>query len=99
MAKLRTLVLVTAAVVVSTATVQAADDMRLAAAIARHHHHHHAKYWRAPISGGLVAGIRGATPLTVPFFAHGWYPGPAYYYGWRRHFCCAAAEHVISVNY
>ena len=29
----------------------------------------------------LVEGVRGATPLTVPFFGSGWYPGPAYYYG------------------
>src|SRR5262245_36995308 len=27
----------------------------------------------------LIEGVRGATPLTVPFFGSGWYPGPAHY--------------------
>jgi hypothetical protein len=44
--------------------------------------------WRARILRSrceLVEGVRGATPLTVPFFGYGWYPGPARYYGqcWR----------------
>jgi hypothetical protein len=29
----------------------------------------------------LVAGVRGATPLTVPFAGYNWYPGPVHYYG------------------
>jgi hypothetical protein len=37
--------------------------------------------WRAPSE--LIAGVRGASPLTVPFYGSGWYPGPAYYYGPR----------------
>jgi hypothetical protein len=35
--------------------------------------------WRAPSE--LIAGVRGASPLTVPFYGSGWYPGPAHYYG------------------
>ena len=33
----------------------------------------------------LVEGVRGATPLTVPFFGSGWYPGPAHYGPCWRH--------------
>lgn len=100
MAKLRTLFVATVTVAVSTVTVQAAD-LELAPRFAARawHYHHRWRHRRAPVLGGLVAGVRGATPLTVPFYAYGWYPGPAYYYGWRRHICCAAAEPVISVNY
>jgi hypothetical protein len=47
----------------------------------------------------FVEGVRGATPLTVPFFAGGWSPGPTYYVGWQRCTCCVAAEPVVSVNY
>jgi hypothetical protein len=43
------------------------------------YHRYHG--WHAPSE--LIAGVRGATPLTVPFFGFGWYPGPAYYYGPR----------------
>jgi hypothetical protein len=43
----------------------------------------------------LVEGVRGATPLTVPFFGSGWYPGPAHYGPcWRYR-----ADAVISVRY
>ena len=46
-----------------------------------------------------IAGVRGATPLTVPFFGYGWYPGPAYYYG-PKGLCCRHEERtVISVRY
>lgn len=48
----------------------------------------------------LVAGVRGASPVTVPFFGRGWYPGPVYYYGpppgWD---CCGREEVAISVRY
>jgi hypothetical protein len=48
----------------------------------------------------LIAGVRGAGPLTVPFFGSGWYPGPAHYYGPRPAPCChAGGEAVISVRY
>jgi hypothetical protein len=54
--------------------------------------------WRAPSE--LIAGVRGASPLTVPFYGYGWYPGPAYYYGPRPVPCChAGADVVISVRY
>jgi hypothetical protein len=54
--------------------------------------------WRAPSE--LIAGVRGASPLTVPFYGSGWYPGPAHYYGPRPVPCCyAGAEAVISVRY
>ena len=43
----------------------------------------------------FVEGIRGATPLTVPFFGSGWYPGPAHYAScWRYQ-----EGAVISVRY
>lgn len=48
--------------------------------------------------GELIAGVRGATPLTVPFFGAGWYPGPAYYYA-SRGLCCHEVGTVISVKY
>lgn len=86
MTKLRTLLLATATVIVSAATVQAADR------------HYHWQPSRAPILIDPVAGMRGATPLTVPFYAHGWYPGPAYYHDRRQHSCCAPGS-VISVRY
>ena len=43
----------------------------------------------------LVEGVRGATPLTVPFFGSGWYPGPAHYGPCWRYRSGA----VISVRY
>jgi hypothetical protein len=42
----------------------------------------------------LIEGVRGATPLTVPFFGSGWYPGPAYGPCWRHR-----GGAVISVRY
>lgn len=48
----------------------------------------------------LVAGVRGATPLTVPFVGRGWYPGPVHYYGPPPGFCCCESEHaIISARY
>ena len=43
----------------------------------------------------LVEGVRGASPLTVPFFGSGWYPGPAHYGPCRRY----RGDAVISVRY
>jgi hypothetical protein len=60
------------------------------------HRHHYS--WR--VHSQLIEGVRGGTPLTVPFFGRGWYPGPAYYFGPPPGPCCrAAAEAVISVKY
>jgi hypothetical protein len=54
--------------------------------------------WHAP--SVLISGVRGASPLTVPFFGYGWYPGPAYYYGPPPGLCCRAApDTIISVKY
>src|SRR4051812_23511142 len=62
---------------------------------ARHRHHYG---W--DVHSQLIEGVRGGSPLTVPFFGRGWYPGPAHYYGPPPGPCChAAAEAVISVRY
>jgi hypothetical protein len=54
--------------------------------------------WHAP--GELIAGVRGGSPLTVPFYGWGWYPGPAYYYSPRPLLCCRGGGDVmISVRY
>jgi hypothetical protein len=54
--------------------------------------------WAAPSM--LVAGVRGATPLTVPFFGSNWYPGPVYYYGPPLGpYICDREDPVISVRY
>jgi hypothetical protein len=99
--QLRTLLLATVTVAVSTVTVQAADLgswPRVADPGSYHHHHHR---WQRHLSDrcAFVEGVRGATPLTVPFFAGGWSPGPTYYVGWRRCTCCVAVDPVVSVNY
>lgn len=43
----------------------------------------------------LIAGMRGANPLTVPFCGLGWYPGPVHYYGPRPGPGCFGARHAI----
>lgn len=48
--------------------------------------------------GQFVAGVRGASPLTVPFFGHGWYPGPVYYRS-PPPYCCEGEDAAISVRY
>jgi len=49
---------------------------------------------------GLVAGVRGASPLTVPFVGYNWYPGPVYYYGPPPGWDCCEREHAaISLRY
>ena len=54
--------------------------------------------WHAPSE--LIAGVRGASPLTIPFYGLGWYPGPAHYYGPRPALCCRGrGDAVISVRY
>jgi hypothetical protein len=53
--------------------------------------------WGARAPSELIQGVRGGSPVTVPFFGYGWYPGPAYYYGpWPVR---AAGHAVISVRY
>jgi hypothetical protein len=54
--------------------------------------------WGAPSQ--LIQGVRGGSPLTVPFYGYGWYPGTAHYYGPPPGVCCrAAGQAVISVRY
>jgi hypothetical protein len=58
----------------------------------RYHHR-----WTAPDE--LVAGVRGATPLTVPFFGFNWYPGPVHYFGPPPATCACRTEDAISARY
>jgi len=37
--------------------------------------------WGAPVAGGLIAGAIIGGALAAPYYAPGYYPGPAYYYG------------------
>ena len=67
-----------------TGTTKAADIVGEPSSNARIRHYHR---WAA--SSMSVAGVRGATPLTVPFFGSNWYPGPVYYRPPPRS-CCAA---------
>lgn len=95
---------VTAIIAKSTVATGAADFAGELPSIARAS----APHWRArPFRSvyprhaptELIAGVRGASPLTVPFFGSGWYPGPAYYYG-PTGFCCRhGGGTVISVRY
>jgi hypothetical protein len=63
-------------------------------------HAPHRYYYGWSIPDQLIAGVRGGSPLTVPFYGYGWYPGPAYYYGPRSGFCCRrGGDAVISVRY
>jgi len=63
-------------------------------------HATHRYYYRWGAPSELIEGVRGASPLTVPFYGYGWYPGPAHYYGPPPGLCCRAAGHaVISVMY
>lgn len=60
---------------------------------AYHHGHWH------PGRCAFVQGVRGGTPLSVPFFANGWSPGPVYEVGWKHCECCTAAAPVVSAMY
>ena len=72
---------------------------RIARAVS-HATHRHYYHYRLGAPSELIAGVRGASPLTVPFYGYGWYPGPAHYYGPPPGLCCRAAAHpVISVMY
>ncbi|MDE2330201.1 MAG: hypothetical protein KGK16_05410 [Bradyrhizobium sp.] len=60
--------------------------------------HHRYGFVYAPDE--LIAGVRGASPLTVPFFGDGWFPGPVHYYEASPGLCCySASEPSISVMY
>ena len=37
--------------------------------------------WGAPVAGGLIAGALIGGALAAPYYAPGYYPGPAYHYG------------------
>jgi hypothetical protein len=85
-----------------TGTVKAADivgepssNARPRATSASHLGHRHR--WAPPRM--FVAGVRGATPLTVPFFGSNWYPGPVYYRPPSRSCICGREDAVISVRY
>lgn len=58
------------------------------------------RYYGWTARSGLIAGVRGANPLTVPFLGAGWYPGPVHYYGPLRGPCCSSGgEAIVSVRY
>ena len=102
MGQLRTLLLAIATmavstVAVSTVAVQAAD-LETGLRAVHHASHYHRHQWQRQLSG-RCAFVEGGNPLTVPFFAGGWSPGPTYLLGWQRCTCCAVAEPVVSVNY
>jgi len=98
MGRLRTLLLLaTATVAVSTVMVQAAEleiGPRATRAVS---HYHHRQYISDRCD--FVQGVRGGSPMTVPFFGGGWSNGTTYLSGWQRCTCCDAAEPVVSVNY
>jgi hypothetical protein len=84
------------ALLITSVFAGAAQAAEIAVPNATHRYHHYG--WAA--RSQLIEGVRGASPLTVPFFGHGWYPGPARYYGPPPGPCChAAGEAVISVRY
>ena len=93
MAKVGKFLLATAALAVSATIAQATE---LAPSRARSAAHH---YWHSAGRCAFVQGVRGGTPLSVPFFANGWSPGPTYEVGWRHCACCAEAAPVVSAMY
>lgn len=93
MAKVGTFLLATAAVVISATIAQAAElGLGKARSVAYHH-------WHSSGRCAFVQGVRGGTPLSVPFFANGWSPGTVYEVGWQHCACCTAAAPVISAMY
>jgi hypothetical protein len=60
----------------------------------------HYGYWLVHAPSELIAGMRGASPLSVPFFGYGWLPGPVHYYRSSNGPCCLSEnEPAISVKY
>jgi hypothetical protein len=97
-ASLRALSVLAAATTVFANIASAADYSIERGHRASYRAHH--RYWMVHACGELVAGVRGASPLTVPFFGYGWVPGPAYYYQSRPDpFCWSANEPAISARY
>ena len=96
MVKVGTILLATAAMAFS-ATIAQAADLAVEPGMVRSAAYHHA-HWH-PGRCAFVQGVRGGTPLSVPFFANGWVPGPAYEVGWRHCTCCGAAAPVVSAMY
>ncbi len=106
-ARLRTLsttAFLIAGLTMLTAAAKAADlaaEPRARTASAVHWRGHDWRGYRCCLAhSALVAGVRGASPLTVPFVGHNWYPGPVHYYGpppgWD---CCGREDAAISVRY
>lgn len=93
MGKVGTFLLV-AGVVAISATIAQAAELELGKAPSISYHHRQALGRCA-----FVQGVRGGTPLSVPFFARGWSPGPTYEVGWQHCACCTATEPVISAKY
>lgn len=96
MVKLGTFLLATAAVAVS-ATIAQAADLELGPGNVRSAANH--RHWQSSGRCAFVQGVRGGTPLSVPFFARGWSPGPTYEVGWQHCTCCTAAAPVTSAMY
>lgn len=97
MVKLGTFLLATVAVAVS-ATIAQAADIELGPGKVRSAAYHH-RHWHGSGRCALVQGVRGGTPLSVPFFADGWGPGPVYEVGWQHCTCYTAAGPAISAMY
>jgi hypothetical protein len=84
-----------------TASAAELSNRPFAASYQSPHHHHHwrPRYWALRAPSEFIAGVRGASPLTVPFFGGRWVPGPAFYYPPPRPCCYYDPEPVISVMY
>jgi hypothetical protein len=97
-ASLRALTVLAAATAMSANAASAADYSVDKAHQVSHRAHY--RYWYVHAPSELIAGVRGASPLTVPFFGYGWLPGPVYYYQASPSACCFSAnERAISVKY
>jgi hypothetical protein len=99
-APFRVVALLAAGMAMFAMTASAAELSIEPSAPAYHHHHHwRAAYWVPHAPSEFIAGVRGASPLTVPFFGGRWAPGPVYYYPAPRPCCSYATEPAISVMY
>lgn len=97
MVKVGTFLLAAVALAVS-ATIAQAADLEVGPGKVRTAAYHHS-HWHNSGRCAFVQGVRGGTPLSVPFFANGWSPGPTYEVGWQHCVCCTAAAPVISAMY
>jgi hypothetical protein len=97
-ASLRAFTVLAAATAMSANAASAADYSVDRGHQAYHRAHYGYSFVHAPSE--LIAGVRGGSPLTVPFFGYGWLPGPVYYYQASPGACCFSAnEPAISVKY